>query len=183
MAHAWQPCTSSVPPPCRVPPASLQMRRAPAERSTSFLTRARHLSLLCSRSPSPCAQNGAPPPWPGGEACRHRVPAALGSLASYRVRHHLPRRAPPLLLHFSSHRSRRRAVAAGAATGAPPARAAGRPQAASGRAGKPSGCARTLGPSPPLSPPPTSILRPANGGLLRSSFKNREQGPWLRIRV
>ena len=148
--RAWRPCTSSAPTSMLRAPTPLRMRRAPAERSTSFLTRARHLSLLCSRSSSPCAQNGAPPPWPGVEACRHRVPAAPGSLASYRVSHHLPCRAPPLLLHFSGHRSRRSAVAAGAATGAPPARVAGRPQVASGRAGEPSGCTWAHGPSPPL---------------------------------
>jgi len=105
--RAWRPCTSSAPTSMPRAPVPLRMRRAPAERSTSFLTRARHLSLLCSRSPSPCAQNGAPPPWPGGEACRHRVLVAPGSLASYRVCHHLPRRAPPLQLHFSGHRCHR----------------------------------------------------------------------------
>jgi len=139
------------------------------------------LSLGPLSRPSPgCARTS---PWPAGQACRRRVLAAPSSLESYRVRQHLPRRAPPLRLPFSGHRSRRSAVAAGAAAGAPPARAAGRPQAASGRAGKPRGCARAHGPSPPLPPPATRLLRPANSGLLRSSFKNREQGPWLRIRV
>ena len=128
------------------------------------------------------ARAGARPPWPAGQACRRRVPAAPSSLESYRVRQHLPCRAPPLRLPFFGHRSRRSIVTAGAAAGAPPARAAGRPQAASGRARKPKGCARAHGPSPPLPPPATRLLRPVNSELLRSSFKNREQGPCLKIR-
>ena len=136
------------------------------------------LGPLSRLSPG-CARTS---PWPAGQACRRRVLAAPSSLESYRVRQHLPRRAPPLRLPFSGHRSRRSAVAAGAATGAPPACAAGRPQAASGRAGKPRGCARAHGPSPPLPPPATRLLRPANSELLRCSFKNREQGLCLKIR-
>ena len=137
------------------------------------------LSLALQRLHA-CAR--ARPPWSAGHACRRHVLAAPSSLESYRVRQHLPRRAPPLRLPFSGHRSRRSTVAAGAAAGAPPARAAGRPQAASGRAGNPRGCARTPwcspAPQPPTAwPPPAGAARPR-----RPPCANRRRGPRATIR-
>ena len=178
-ARAGRPCR------CRVP-ASLSRRLAPCasktERPSSSVPRSLPaLSLGPLSRPSPgCARTS---PWPAGQACRRRVLATPSSLESYRVRQHLPCRAPPLRLPFFGHRSRRSIVTAGAAAGAPPARAAGRPQAASGRAGNPRGCARTPwcspAPQPPTAWPPLAVSAVPDG----LPAPNSRQGPQAQIRL
>jgi len=64
---------------------SLPPTRSPLSRSTSLRS----------------APERAPTMAEAGQACHHRVPAAPSSLASYRVRHHLRRRAPLLLAQSS----------------------------------------------------------------------------------
>ena len=136
------------------------------------------LSLGPLSRPSPgCARTS---PWPAGQACRRRVLAAPSSLESYRVRQHLPCRAPPLRLPFSGHRSRHSAVAAVAAAGAPllawlaghkPPRAKlGSPEVRTGPWSLP-----TTSPAGDEAPPAGKQRAPA------LPFKNLRQGPRLRI--
>jgi len=105
------------------------------------------------------------------------VPSSPASLRPNRPQHHLPHLAPQLP-HPSPEATRRRRALTAVPLGlgrqrtwlglhAPPRAEPRPPESARGPARAP----------PPLPPPSAILLGPANGELLRSPFKNRDQGP------
>ena len=110
------------------------------------------------------------------------VPSPPASLRPNRLQHHLPHLAPQLP-HPSPEATRRRRALTAVPLGlghqrtwlglhTPPRAKPRPPESARDPARAPQ----------PLPPPPASLLGPANDELLRSPFKNRDQGSWLPIR-
>ena len=104
-------------------------------------------------------------------------------LQSYRVHHHIRRHLPPLLRPFFCRHGHRSAIAAGAAAGVLPARAASRPQATSGHAAATYECAPTSWCFPTIPPPPPALLRPPPVNSAASSVSTSRGGPRAQIRV
>jgi hypothetical protein len=156
-SRARHPLLTRVPPQCHAPARALLLHNE----CQSFHTPSSHSRCRFSLRRSLCAELRPWPPLPSGEAPAPLLflhlrafsePTECATTFTVICR-------PPLRPFFCRH-GRRSAVAAGAAAGVPPARAASRPQATSGHAAPTYKCAPTSWCFPITPLPPTSSLRP-----------------------